>query len=343
MRLSTLWSMLGGTAAPSWVRALGFMKPVHRSAWLAAASKHGVLSMLREEPRTLAELGEALGAPPARQPALRAWLTHGCVLGEIALEGERYRLRSLFARRLADPRFGEMKAFVEALAAIHHRGIYEALDHLKEGRSLGDLDHDLVARAAEMTAPVLREAIDRTVPRRGAATLLELGCGTGLHVRYACARNPELSAVGVEVDLEVAGKARAALREAALEARIRVETGDLRTLELDERFDVVTMFNLIYYFAVEERASVVARAASWLAPGGSLVLTTACGGETLPSNLLDIWFSSFRECGPLPRPPDITSALEAAGLEVARPVRMIPGEEYYLFVGKKPESPRLGA
>ena len=84
------------------------------------------------------------------------------------------------------------------------------------------------------------EAIERTFAKSGAARLLEIGCGSGVYLRYAAMRNPELTAVGVELQPAVAEMARTNLRSWGLEGRVKVETGDFRARTAGELFDIAT-------------------------------------------------------------------------------------------------------
>ncbi|MEM7158608.1 MAG: class I SAM-dependent methyltransferase [Myxococcota bacterium] len=336
-KLSTIWKMMKpGDSVLRYLRTIRLMFPVHRVAWVAAASRHGVLRLLRE-PKTLAEIMAHLDAPAEREKMVWAWLRHGCLLKEIRLDGERYGLRGALARGLADPAEEIVAALAEALVAIHHEGIYGALDHVQTGRSLAQIDHGLVARVSELAAPALLEIVEEYAPAEGECRWLELGCGNGRYIRHACAQNSQLKAVGVDLDPAVAEHAQRTLNEAGLESRARAIAGDLRTVELDERFDRVTMFNLIYYVPTDERAAVIERVASWVDPGGTVLLSSMCQGGTLGANVLDVWFSSLRECGPLPEADAVVQALKAAGLEPEPPRRVLPGEAFFLFVAHRPK------
>lgn len=336
MRLSTMWQMMGGTDVLTVKAALALMAPVHRAAWLGAALRHEVLARLAEAPATFDELAASLAPEPSGRAGLRAWLRHGLLLKEIKLADGRYHLHSRLARMLVDPAFAGLAGYLEALTGLHARGIGTVLDRLKEGEtfSLADLDARLVARTSELLAPVLTEEIERAVPSSGPLALLELGCGRGHYLRVAAERNPELTAVGVEMDFAVADAAGAAMEWHELADRVRIVAEDLRRVTLDRTFEVVTLFNLLYYFPVAERADVIAASARHVAPGGQLVVGSSCGGGTLGNNMLDVWFSSMAECGPLPKPDAVVAAMEAAGLEVEAPRRALPGEAYFVFVGR---------
>ena len=105
-----------------------------------------------------------------------------------------------------------------------------------------------------------------------------------------------MRAVGIELSAEVVATARAGLVAEGLQDRAEVLAAELRTAAIARRFDVVAMFNLIYYSLEAERARVLAKVAGHVAPVGFL---------------------------------------ERAGLRALPPRRPVPGEEYYRFVGRR--------
>jgi tRNA A58 N-methylase Trm61 len=59
----------------------------------------------------------------------------------------------------------------------------------------------------------------------------------------------------MELQPAVAEMARTNLCNWGLEGRIRIEEGDFRAKATGEHFDIVTLYNNIYYFPVEERVA----------------------------------------------------------------------------------------
>ena len=328
--------MMGGRSAWFVIRLFRMLVPMHRVAWLAAAIKHDVLVALHERPRTLDEVAERLACPPSGREALAAWMTHGELLGELRLTDGRYQLRGFLARRLALPEHAVYAAYVQALVTIHVEGVFGALDHLQEPRSLSQLDHPLIARVSELSGPLLDELCDGVVPTGCKVHMLEIGCGNARILRRACQANPQLTGVGLDLDEPVAARARALAADEGLGQRMSVVAGDVRTVELEGSFDVVTMFNLLYYLPPEERGAVVARVAEWVAPGGALVIAGNFRGGTLPNNMLDIWFSGLRECGPLPTADELHAMLAATPLSEVTASRAVPGDELWSFVARRP-------
>lgn len=338
MRLRTAWQMMGGRSAWFVITLFRMLVPVHRVAWLAAAIKHDVLVRLHADPMDLDALATALDCPVEGREALSAWLRHGELLGELRRVDGRYALRGYLARRLALPEHAVYAAYVQGLVTIHVEGVFGALDHLRTPRSLAQLDHPLVAQVSELSAPLLDELCDAVVPKRGPTRMLEIGCGQARILRRAAAQNPELSGLGLDLDPGVAAAAEALVREDGLHGRVGLRAGDVRTVELDGGFDVITMFNLLYYLPPAERPEVVARVAGWLAPGGALVIAGNFRGGTLPNNMLDVWFSGLAECGPLPTADELRAMLAAAGLSQVNATRAVPGDEMWSFVARRASS-----
>jgi SAM-dependent methyltransferase len=126
--------------------------------------------------------------------------------------------------------------------------IYDAVYSWKEYPREAELVHELVQAR-----------------KPGAATLLDVACGTGAHLaelrgRYRCE--------GVDLDPELLAVARERLPDVPL------HEGDMRDFDLGRRFDAVTcLFSSIGYMrSVEELETAVAAMARHLEPGGALLV-----------------------------------------------------------------------
>jgi SAM-dependent methyltransferase len=118
-------------------------------------------------------------------------------------------------------------------------------------------DHAAEARAL---AGLIRTAVP------GASTLLDVGCGTGLHLAEFERRG--FACRGVDADINMVTIAR------GREPELQVELGDMRTLDLGERFDAVTaLFGVLAYARTKDHLlESVARLAAHVKPGGILIV-----------------------------------------------------------------------
>lgn len=318
-------------------RALRLTTPFYRLVWLVAAFRAGLLARLAGGPAPFRDLAAEMTRGPDDHDWLRAWLELGLRLGELRCDGDRYALSGFLARGLAQPKNDAITAILEEVASLHHTLVFETPRRLQRGQrfTLADQDGVLVARSSPLVRPFVHEAIDAAVPQRGACRLLEVGAGSGTYIRYAAERNPELTALGLELQPEVADFADANLRQWGLGGRAKVVEGDVRERTPEAVFDVVTFHNNIYYFPVAERVALFRHAQAFLRPGGTLLLTTACSGGRPTAVVLDIWSAGTERCGRLPAPEELLGQMREAGFVEARARELVPGESYYGFFARR--------
>jgi 4-hydroxy-2,2'-bipyrrole-5-carbaldehyde O-methyltransferase len=308
--------------------------PVYRAAFLATAARLGILSRLAARPCDLSTLARAAGVE-GDADLLRRWLHVGVRLGELSWSDDCYRLRSRTAKALSGPRGDAVAAALEEVLRFHVPVMLDAPAMLKDGRrlTLGDQDGSVIARSTRVIQPFVEEAVRRVLDRRTPVRLLEVGCGSGTYVRYAARLNPRLSALAIDLQPEVAAEAAENMAVWGLADRVETRQGDLRDLDLEPQFDLVTLHNNIYYFPEDERVAVLRHARKLLAPGGRLLLTTSCQGGGLSLEVLNLWFSYADFGGPLPQADRLAAQLAEAGFGDVTSRSLIPGEQFHAFVG----------
>lgn len=308
------------------------LKSFYRLTWLAAAGEAGLLNRLAGGPVPLDALAELCAAGAQAREALEAWVQIGVRLQLLKREPRGYALCGL-ARTLALPKNDPALALVEEVAGLHHKLLLATLPKLRSGEfwSLADQDGELIARSSRVLEAFQGEVIRRTFPAHGALRLLEIGCGSGVYLRYAANRNPALTALGVELQPAVAAVARTNLRAWGIEDRVTIEEGDIRTKALAELFDIATLYNNIYYFPVDERVALLEQVASFVRPGGFLLLTTCCQGGSLATEALNLWGAATRGAGRLPSEDEMVSQLRRAGYGRVRTMNLLPGDRFMAF------------
>ena len=311
-----------------------FVTPMYRASFLASAASSGVLACLAVRPCDLDTLAARLGATGDPR-LLSAWLDLGVRLGDLGWDDGCYKLRSRTAKALARKRNDAVTAALEEVVRFHLPVVAGAPGMLRDGRrlSIEDQDGAVIARSTRVIQPFVEEAITRTLVRNTPVRLLEVGCGSGTYVRYAAGLNPRLTALAIDLQQDVADEAAKNMAEWGLGDRVETRQGDLRDLDLEPQFDLVTLHNNIYYIPEAERVAALARARSLLAPGGRLLLTTSCQGGSAGIEVLNLWFEYADFGGPLPVEHELVAQIEEAGFRDVQARRLIPGEQFRAFTG----------
>lgn len=320
------------------LRAMRLMNPYYRLVWLIAAFRAGLLKRLAARPATFSELTRDMVGDPKDQDWLRKWLELGVRVGELRCTDDRYSLGGFLARHLALPKNDAIVAILEEVGTLHHRLILETPERLARGDrfTLADQDGILIARSSPLVRPFVHEAIDEVVPRRGPMRVLEVGAGSGTYIRYAAERNPDLTALGLELQAEVAEFANRNLLQWGLANRAHVDNLDVRKKTAEGTFDLVTFHNNIYYFPVAERVGLLRHARALLKPGGKLLLTTTCSGGGPAAIGLDIWSAGTERCGRLPAPEELVDQMREARFVAARSRDLVPGDSFHAFFATNP-------
>jgi SAM-dependent methyltransferase len=312
------------------------LKHFYQLNYLVAAKECGLFELLLDAPKTFEQLAaiyctEAKARDKARE-ALEAWLGLGVQLGFLRLDATGYTLQRL-AKKLALPKNDAALALLQEVAGLHSKLITQTVGKLRNGElwNLEDQDGEIVARSSRIMEAFQTEAIDRFFPASGAASLLEIGCGSGIYIKHAASRNPSLAAVGLELQPNVADVARRNIAEWGLQERVRIEVGDIRLKAPNERFSIVTLYNNIYYFPVESRVSLLQHIRQFIEPGGFLLLITCCQGGSLGVEVLNLWGAATSTAGRLPGKDELIRQLHDAGFLDIQTIRMFPGEALYAF------------
>ena len=133
--------------------------------------------------------------------------------------------------------------------------------------------YDLLNRDKDYSAEVdyVRRLIDVHAP--GSKSILELGCGTGLHACTLAEHGHVVQGIDMSAEmLEAARRRRSALPD-ELQLAVQFEAGDARTYRHASSFDVVaSLFHVFSYQTTNSDLSAAfGTAAAHLRPGGVLI------------------------------------------------------------------------
>jgi SAM-dependent methyltransferase len=315
------------------------LKPFYQLNYLVAAKECSVFELLLDAPKSFDQIAEVYCADNKAREALEGWLGLGVRLGYLRLDSSGYSLKGL-AKKLAMPQNDAALALLQEAPGLHSKLISQTLRKLRNGElwNLEDQDGEIIARSSRIMEVFQTEAIDRFFPASGVASLLEIGCGSGIYIRYAANRNPSLTALGLELQPNVAEVARRNISEWGLEDRVRIEAGDIRLKAPDKCFSIVTLYNNIYYFPVKSRVSLLRHIRQFVKPGGFLLLITCCQGGSLGVEVLNLWGAATLSGGRLPGKHELINQLRDAGFRDVQAIRLAPGEELFAFKARTGEN-----
>lgn len=313
----------------------------YRLSFIASMAGGTLLEKLRRGPVRIEDLAGTSPNDTALRDAAAAWLELGVSLGVLKKHDEAYSLRGFLAKKLADAANDAPLALVSEVAGLHHLYITQTPEMLERGRLWDPAGPhreygDIIARSSRSLEPFIFELIDRVFPDSGPVRLLEVGCGNAGYILHAAGRNAELRAVGLELDRHVAETAGRAVMEAGLQDRITIRTADVREYRGPGAFDVVTLYNNIYYFPVEERVALSAHLRDLLNPNGMIVITTGCMNGGIEFELVNLIHATTKGWGRLPHRDEMLRQLSEAGFERNSARNLLPGNGYYAFIGYKP-------
>lgn len=301
------------------------MKASIRLNFLYAASASGLLMQLRQwkqrselEPQT---------------ETLDALLDVGVALGELKRDGELFRVRGKRAFALCATDGDPLAALVEEFVTYHAAAYRDFANPSTPGGKRNYLEGkgELIARSSRILEPFMVEFAQNQVAGKGALSLLEVGCGSGIYLQYAARANPQATGIGIDLKREVIAATSRRLVEWGLAERFRVSVADVRQAgpETAGPFDLITLYNNIYYFPGHERVSLLASLRKRLKPGGKLAVVSFFAGKTVTAANFEFALCSTIGCAPMGTVENFVAQLHESGFPEVTTRRLIPVQTFY--------------
>jgi 4-hydroxy-2,2'-bipyrrole-5-carbaldehyde O-methyltransferase len=325
MALNSLIKFISNTPVMLMLRIGKLTKEKCRTGFVLTAISEGIYDVMKTGPATFEKI-QRLFKSDFNPEGLRAWLDLGVSLGEIKKSTDGYSIKGRLSKELIKPENDTWCAFLQVRAEVFYDFIINTPSMLKKNMQFeySEAHGELVARSSRTLEPVLLDVIDKIIPKNKSYRLLEVGCGSGIYIKRACELNPLLTAVGLEVQKSVADFARENIKTWNFEDRVSIENADIREYECKSDFDMVTFYNLIYYFPLDERIDLLKDLGKYLKPGGELIFTSMCKGKDPSLSLMNLWTSMTDGYGPLPNPKQIHDHLKKAGYHKIKSEMLIP-------------------
>lgn len=318
-------------AAP-WIPALSVLQArlmgrFYRTVYLAAATQCGLLDLLGSSPASADVIAERLGWE-GDDEVLQAWLGLGVKTGVLRIEGhDRFALKGLDAKLLARDNTGVARAGLLEVVLYHQQAIQAAPDIARTGLSeltLADQDAAVIARSTRLVQPLIESAAARVLAEHRPRTWLEVGAGDGHYAAFVAARSDHLRVTCLELQGSLAEAMTRRFERLPHADRLSVICGDVRDLDSSDRYDVITLHNLLYYFEPQEQVQIMSECRRRLEPGGVLVVTTSTPDGPTPVSALDLWFRCSEFGSGLPSERELTERLVGAGFASPHTYRPLP-------------------
>lgn len=336
MTLKSLLSFIVKTPVRLMFRVDTLTREFNRAVFVSAALSEGIIDILSERPRTCEEIMNIIGSDMDSK-GLQAWLDLGVSLGELKKGPDGYRIAGYLSKQLSNKSYDAYGAYLQARVEAFYHYVLKTPAFVKENRRFepDEAHGELFARSSKTTEPLVLDLVDRIIPTDGQCKLLEVGCGSAVYIVRACERNPELTAIGLELHRDIVELAETTVKKHGVGDRVSIRVADVRNFEADSEFDLITLHNLIYYFPEHERPALFSRLFGFLKPGGTLVMTTLCQGPAHAFRLMNLWSTMSEGYGPLPIPNELTRQLNDGGFHEISRSSIIPS--YYSFQAVKPD------
>ena len=304
------------------------------SVILLSLSELDVFRALAEGPMDVASLAARV---KGHEQVLGGVLDAGVAVGILQRDDEgAYSALEAHTRCLGDdasPEFlGEwltfLSAMMPALAALP--------ETVRTGRPAGSMvdgserdNRPAIAMTAAMDAYARTRGIEfvTRLDMAGVGTVLDVGCGPGTYSLELLARHPELHAILLDLPGPIA-HATGLVRERGLADRATLHAEDAFQFTPSQPVDLILISNVLHMLGPDRSRALLARALSWVRPGGRIVLQAEYldSSRTAPRwpALLNLIMQATTEGGRNHTVLETTAWLEEAGWIDATHHRMSP-------------------
>lgn len=273
-----------------------------------------------------------------RPDLLDALLDVGLATKELATKKQQFFIKGNRSKAITHAKGDMLAAMIQANITYYSDAYRHAANRMQGGELGDDLDKigDLVARFSKGAEPIIKDFITAIVSGKNPMRVLDAGCGSGVFLRSVHSVNREATGIGLDIDGAVVRQAKDNIAVWGLSDRFGILHGDIRypPKEISGPFDLVTLYNILYYFNEEDRNKLLENISGMLSPQGVLAVVMNCHsrGKDIGAANLNMVNCSLKGLTPLPDLDEVISLLKRCGFGQIEVHRFIPGSTFYGFV-----------
>lgn len=208
---------------------------------------------------------------------------------------------------------------------------------LLQGEEVPLLDEDfgdIVAQTSGLLESVMAPKIESIVSKNKIKSILDVGCGHGGYLHRLQHKFPETRLVGIETDQDVQQQAT----KKAKHTNISIRHADFLQYVDHDRYELIMMNNLFYYFSHEDRLKLFQRAQKLLDAKGFLLIVTPLiqsrHGQRFATGF-NSFMSAHEQMHPVPTEKELIAYGKKAGYRRVQTIPAIREGGWYVLVFKK--------
>jgi SAM-dependent methyltransferase len=338
MKFRYTFSVLRMLKIPGLLRFVRDWQAFMRMQFLFAGYESGLLSALSSACSREA-LIEKLGVK--RPDLLDALLDMGQAVGELGRREGVYFIKGKRSRAIMGDKGDILVAMIQANVTYYSDAYRHAAGRLR-GEALGDdLEKigDVVARFSKGVEFLIKKFVSYVASGKNPLRVLDVGCGSGIHLKSIYEVNLYATGLGLEIDPVVVRQAKENIVAWGLTERFDIFHGDIRNPpeEVSGPFDLVTLYNILYYFEEKDRRKLLEKTHDMLSPRGVLavVMNFHSEGRDLTAANLNVVNCSLKGLTPVPGLEETTLLLKQCGFGKIETHRFLPGGTFCGIVAEK--------
>ncbi|MCK5312900.1 MAG: methyltransferase domain-containing protein [Desulfobacteraceae bacterium] len=332
MKLRYIFSLMKMMRTPGLYKIIKDWQSCIRFHFIHSALDSGLIEVLKT-PQSFNDLIKELKVK--REDLLHAILDVGISTGELSFKNGLYKLKGKISKSLITEKGEALGALIQANVTYYNSAYREFADRMRGGELSDDLENigDLVAKVSKLQEPLIKNFIHYAVKGKNSMNLLEIGCGSGTFMKTAFKINGNTVGLGIDCDDAVVKQAKNNMEKWGLINRFNIAQGDIRTFDIKSfaPFDLITLYNIIYYFEPEERGALIKKLKSNLSSQGKIAVLTnvQSNGKDPASANLNLVNCSLKGVTPVPEINSLKKLFKDSGFHNIETTQIMPGSAFY--------------